>query len=175
MPTFLPPLGHTSTATFPFPSTSPSPTSSPSYVQLNFLAELAIDEHIDGHYELWTDLADLESSGEARAATGVWHAIQYDLVEKDGERYLLACAVIRAEEATYAYTLRLVKGSGEVHWMGNGGDNGVVRILGREKGQEAVVGSGKWEGYTAPEGEGRLEWSGIAATLGANEYVSSPC
>ena len=164
MPTFRPPLGHTSAATVP--SSAGADAERQPYLQLNFLAELAPNEHVDGVYELWADIADLDASGHSLAAAGEWHAIPYEQKEEGGERYLLARPVVHASEGKFAYTLRLVKGNGEVVWLGSGGDNGVVEV--KEGGiasgdKEKLSVTSAWEGKV-DGGEG-LKWTGIAASL----------
>jgi hypothetical protein len=42
---------------------------------------------------------------------------------------LIAKMVVPAHNASYAYTHRRVMKSGETRWLGNGGDNGVVRVV----------------------------------------------
>lgn len=58
---------------------------------------------------------------------------------------LVADMIVPAHNASYAYTYRRVTTSGETHWLGNGSDNGVVRVFEGEKitPQPQVV---EWEG-----------------------------
>lgn len=58
---------------------------------------------------------------------------------------LVADMIVPAHNTSYAYTYRRVTTSGETHWLGNGSDNGVVRVFEGEKipPQPQVV---EWEG-----------------------------
>lgn len=58
---------------------------------------------------------------------------------------LVADMIIPAHNSSYAYTYRRVTTSGETHWLGNGSDNGVIRVFEGEKitPQLQVV---EWEG-----------------------------
>ena len=67
---------------------------------------------------------------------------------------LIADMVVPANNASYFYTHRRVMGSGETHWLGNGGDNGVVRVLECEATSKHVE---------------RKEWKGIGIELRENE------
>lgn len=63
---------------------------------------------------------------------------------------LIAEMVVPANIASYFYTHRRVMESGETHWLGNGGDNGVVRVL---------------ECETLTKHVERKEWKGIGIEL----------
>ena len=67
---------------------------------------------------------------------------------------LIAEMVVPANNASYFYTHRRVLGSGETHWLGNGGDNGVVRVLECEATSKHIE---------------RKEWKGIGIELRENE------
>lgn len=58
---------------------------------------------------------------------------------------LVADMIVPAHNASYAYTYRRVTTSGETHWLGNGSDNGVVRVFEGEQitPQPQVM---EWEG-----------------------------
>lgn len=63
---------------------------------------------------------------------------------------LIARMVVPAHNASYAYTHRRVMESGETRWLGNGGDNGVVRIIQCEAIEKHVE---------------RKEWKGVGIEL----------
>jgi hypothetical protein len=67
---------------------------------------------------------------------------------------LITEMVVPANNASYFYTHRRVLGSGETQWLGNGGDNGVVRVLECENLTKHVE---------------MKEWKGIGIELRENE------
>lgn len=165
MPNFRPPLGHASKATFPS-------SASGTYLQLNFIASLAPNETVDGSYQLWTDIHNLGPNGEPTAAKGEWHAIPYDLVESPQGRYLVAQPVVTARLESFSYTLRLVKGNGEIIWLGSGGDNGSVSVEEGSEKEDKVFGERNGEMGSSEE----VKWTGIATSLRSGRCVltSSP-
>lgn len=58
--------------------------------------------------------------------------------------------VVPAKNASYAYTYRRVLTSGETQWLGNGGDNGVVRVF---------------EGEMLEQSKAPVEWKGVGIEL----------
>jgi len=67
---------------------------------------------------------------------------------------LIAEMVVPANTASYFYTHRRVLEAGETQWLGNGGDNGVVRVLECEATSKHIE---------------RKEWKGIGVELRDNE------
>lgn len=63
---------------------------------------------------------------------------------------LVAEMVVPALNASYAYTYRRVLSSGEILWLGNGGDNGVVRVI---------------EGEAVEQSKALVEWKGVGIEL----------
>lgn len=167
MPTFNPPLGRETTV--PVASTDRE-----RYVHLCFTLTFDAGEDPAGSWELWTDIADVHSNGQE----GGWRAVQFRAAEpaKDAQQdehsqitpllslpstpnlsaappatlTLVAEMVVPAHPATYAYTHRHVTESGETRWLGNGGDNGVVRVI-------------EGEAVTSPVEP--KEWTGIAVEM----------
>ncbi|OCF72581.1 hypothetical protein I204_06963 [Kwoniella mangroviensis CBS 8886] len=70
MPTFNPPLAHTSH--IPIPRTASQP-----YVQLNFFAAFPDGEDESGSWELWTDLPRIDDQGNIISQSGEWTAAQF--------------------------------------------------------------------------------------------------
>ncbi|WVQ64041.1 uncharacterized protein L199_002200 [Kwoniella botswanensis] len=70
MPTFHPPLAHTSHVPIP-------QTASHAYVQLNFFATFTDGEDESGSWELWTDLPRLDDQGNPTSQPGEWRAAQF--------------------------------------------------------------------------------------------------
>lgn len=177
MPTFFPPLGHHTQATFAPPPDSPSNP----FLQLNFIAELGPDEqHLPSgeRFELWTDVDEVKDREGGEGGAREWHAVAYELVSATATNdaqgaYRYARILVRAQPQSFAYTLRLVKADGQVIWLGNGGDNGFVEV--KEAGDVVggVAESGPWEGHVARPGDEGVEWTGVAVDMRYAELRST--
>jgi hypothetical protein len=177
MPTFQPPLYHTSEVI------TNGSTSNP-YVQLTFTANTD-NEDVNGTYQLWTDLANVDESGKPLYSQGEWHEITFIATvppTQTGESSsssstitlrsrptpstsstpLSAVISIPSTPASYSYTLRQVKPSGEIVWLGSDGSNGSIHVKHSETAPKALGQSGVWEGVT--EDLKNARWTSIAMT-----------
>jgi hypothetical protein len=179
MPTFYPPLAHTSEVIVTDSTSTP-------YARLTFLVDLGQDEGVDGVYQLWTDLPDLDEHGKPLYAEGEWHEITFTTLpapaaERDTSsstafqlpailstlqlgKALHAIIHIPARPASYSYTLRQVKGSGEIIWLGGEGSNGTVHVKTGDAGRDLVIESGVWDELALAKGR-KIDWRGIAVEV----------
>jgi len=157
MPTFLPPLSHTSNVS---PAADPSKLA---YIRLDFHLTLGSGEDTCCHWEIWTNIPSLNEHGELISPHGQWHGIAFSPLpapssvkpqtsasssaitlnappKEDLPRDLTVLrgrAIVAPKPgAEFAYTYRRVYPDGGIEWLGGSGSNGVIRIL--EEGSASI-------------------------------------
>jgi len=156
MPSFRPPLSHTSHVSSALPRSSESGEAS--YISLDFFLTFQPEEDQSGSWEIWTDIPALHyATGGTDTAIGEWHAIPFKSIDQEetqakesanpSEPSLItlpapasvddACCqyTLRANaviypvaQAVYAYTYRRVLLDGNIQWLGGEGTNGVIQL-----------------------------------------------
>ena len=189
MPSFEPPLGCTTVITIP-------PGDQRRFAHLTSQLSFGQDEDDTGSWEIWTDLALVREDGKRVYGDGAWHAMKFERVEDEKEedevlqqhgsgpvfrlqsassqpaqayrpRCLQARGVISASVGSaWSYTFRRVLPNGEVHWLGQEGGNGVIRVDIAEEVQSSST------THTAEDGEGVLQ--GMAVQLPSSRFVPRP-
>jgi hypothetical protein len=189
MPTFRPPLFHTSEVIANDPSSTP-------FVRLTFSVSLDNDEGVDGVYQLWTDLPNLNDKGEPLFSAGEWHEINFIALptpdsgsssssggitlqpisvspeSTEASQRLYAIIHIPSNPAFYSYTLRHAKSSGEIVWLGSDGSNGTVNIKQGETSKEVVIEAGPWDGLVADMED--VKWNGVAIVMDHHDRSVKP-
>ncbi|KAK4685640.1 hypothetical protein P7C73_g4508, partial [Tremellales sp. Uapishka_1] len=175
MPTFQPPLSHTAFVRVD--------SARDNFIHLTFSASFADGEDTSGTWEIWTDLPSSDEQGDQLSSDGQWRAAQFVHANNGSKHNLhqdlegsvhlaadippsaaststttlyLENTILATPGRAYAYTYRHVLPSGEVHWLGGEGGNGVIRI---QEGGVAAQQSGEWQGGgNLTEG---MAWSGL--------------
>lgn len=180
MPTFRPPLYHTS-------EVITGETSSTPFAKLTFTVNLDNDEGVDGVYQLWTDLANVNDEGQPLYSPGEWHEITFaplpsppssegtastpsasiNLSPRPSPQLpsssLYAVVHIASTPASYSYTHRQVKGSGDIVWLGSDGSNGSINVRHGDRSDQVVVDAGPWDGSLKNNEE--VKWDGVAVVM----------
>lgn len=161
MPDFNPPLGTTTQIHVP------SETSESTLVDLSFFLTFAENEDTSGTWEIWTDLPQLADDASVMKE-GEWRAINFQPIQVEEQEdisidssaillqatteeiqsstettYILPILIPKTIDRTYAYTYRHVLESGEVHWLGGEGSNGVIVV---QEGEDQAADGGQREG-----------------------------
>ncbi|WVR09167.1 hypothetical protein IAU60_006229 [Kwoniella sp. DSM 27419] len=182
MPTFYPPLAHTSEVHVTSSADHP-------YFQLRFSAVFADGEDASGSWEIWTDLPHLDEQGNLSSASAEWRAVALvaastktgslvahanghsddtahqkasDSVTTVADPTSLShFAIIKTTAGSeYSYTYRHITSSGETHWLGGMGGNGFIKLV---EGSGAAESTGEQSGSwleRLPEIE-TLRWYGV--------------
>jgi hypothetical protein len=167
MPTFNPPLARETSV--PVKSDDHD-----RFVHLSFTLLFEVGEDASGSWELWTDIPNVNDQGELTTGPGEWRAVRFEArqppvtvggnaspqQDKNSitlpptpitppvlpvDPTLLAEMVIPAHNASFSYTYRRVLQSGETQWLGNGGDNGIVRVFENET-ASPLIQDKEWKG-----------------------------
>ncbi|WVF65685.1 hypothetical protein IAT40_000416 [Kwoniella sp. CBS 6097] len=182
MPVFHPPLAHVSQIPI-------TPDPSLPFVQISFYATFADDESLDGSWEIWTDLPNVDKEGNVTTQPGEWRAIAFEpyphrsfapqanghrsdaLVVEALKTYPTPPAPTRTLQFTvnvpadvgseFAYTYRHINSSGETHWLGGLGGNGAIKLIkgNAEEGITQTVSSGNWSDRASSVNE--TQWYGV--------------
>ncbi|OCF31370.1 hypothetical protein I317_01174 [Kwoniella heveanensis CBS 569] len=182
MPVFHPHLAHASEV---FIDTDPSLP----FVQLNFHAVFEENEDLDGTWEAWTDLPQVDKDGNVISQPAEWRAIPFEphtnqstapqangyktddrlVIEalKDypsppasTRRLRFAVTVPASAGSEFAYTYRHITKSGETHWLGGPGGNGFIRLIsGPAKESDQWTASGSWS--ERPSSVDETQWYGV--------------
>jgi hypothetical protein len=150
MPQFHPPLAHTSTIPLPAGETQYP------FVNISFLATVAEHENVSDAWEVWTDLPELGKDGIVVSQDGVWRAIPFQAIETSDtatisqvdnrnlpvihlpaqpqttpqEKQLVASSIVPFRNgSSYSYTYRHTLSNGDIQWLGDGGNNGVIQLI----------------------------------------------
>jgi len=191
MPSFQPPLSHTSNVL----STSASPNDD-TYLSLDFFLDFEPEEDQSGQWEIWTDIPSLVGAdGNPNEAMGGWHAIRFHSVNQNSSseteseqtdspssiklsapseinaqaiHTLRANAIIAPDtDATYSYTYRHVFPDGNIHWLGGEGSNGVIQLVKNMEEPGNIV--------AAMEEDVKISQPGFGLLLNAERSVNTQC